>query len=98
MRINSFSLKTSSSVLADNKKSAADKITNSFGKILKDKLSEVNDLKLNSEQMTQKLVTGDVKDMHEVMIAAEKARLAIEYTMAVRNEAVKAYESIMKMR
>lgn len=87
-------------ILGTKKKpeSSSTQIMNSFGSMLKNKLSEVNALKLNSDKLTEKLATGDVKDIHEVMIAAEKARIAVEYTMALRNEVIKAYESIMNMR
>ena len=47
--------------------------------------------------MTEKLINGGNVDLHEVMIAAQKASVTLSATMEVRNKAVEAYQEIMRM-
>jgi flagellar hook-basal body complex protein FliE len=43
-------------------------------------------------------MTGSGVDVHEAMIATEKASMAFELTMAVRNKAVQAYQTVIGMQ
>ncbi|HOA71223.1 MAG: flagellar hook-basal body complex protein FliE [Bacillota bacterium] len=43
------------------------------------------------------LVTGNARDMHTAVLAAEKASLALDLVIAVRNKAIEAYQEIMRM-
>ena len=47
--------------------------------------------------MTQKLVLGENVELHEVMIAAQKASISLNATMEVRNKVVEAYQEIIRM-
>ena len=47
--------------------------------------------------MTEKLINGGNVDLHEVMIASQKASITLNATMEVRNKAVEAYQEIMRM-
>ncbi|MDQ0337261.1 flagellar hook-basal body complex protein FliE [Caldalkalibacillus uzonensis] len=69
-----------------------------FGALLKQALREVNRSQQEADQLTQKLVTGEVDDLHQVMIAAEKANLQLQLTIQVRNKVVEAYQDIMRMQ
>ena len=72
--------------------------TNSFGEFLSDSLKEVNTLKKQSEVANMKLAAGQVEDISEVVIAGEKASIAVQLTMQVRNKMVEAYQEIMRMQ
>ena len=72
--------------------------TKSFGEFLSDSLKEVNTLKKQSEVANMKLAAGQVEDISEVVIAGEKASIAVQLTMQVRNKMVEAYEEIMRMQ
>ncbi|ADG82396.1 flagellar hook-basal body complex subunit FliE [Thermincola ferriacetica] len=86
-------------VLTDSRPTNEDNSeTVSFGEFLKKALNEVNNLQVQSEEMKQKLVTGQIENVHDVMIAAEKANLAFELTLQVRNKIVEAYQEIMRMQ
>lgn len=69
-----------------------------FGDILKKSLADVNAAQNHSEKMTSQLVTGEVKDVHEVMIASQKASLSLQMTVQVRNKVVEAYQEVMRMQ
>ncbi|MFC5588433.1 flagellar hook-basal body complex protein FliE [Sporosarcina soli] len=69
----------------------------SFGTFLKDAIQEVNHKQVESDKMTQKLVMGGDVELHDVMIAAQKASIALNATMEVRNKVVEAYQEIIRM-
>lgn len=70
---------------------------NSFGGILKRSIAKVNQLQKNSDQTIQELATGRKKDIHETMIALEKADVSFQLMMQVRNKVVSAYQEISQM-
>lgn len=69
-----------------------------FFNILSEALSKVNNLQNEAEILTQGLVTGEIDNIHEVMIAAQKAEIALELTLEIRNKILAAYDKIMMMR
>ena len=71
---------------------------NSFGNMLKSHLTEVNHLQNSADTAVQKLASGQDKDIHNTMIAMEKAGVAFQLTMQVRNKVLEAYQEIMRMQ
>lgn len=69
-----------------------------FGEIFNQALQGVNQAQKTSDKLTTDLATGKVENIHEVMIAAEKASLSLELTMQVRNKVVEAYQEVMRMQ
>ena len=69
-----------------------------FGTMLAHSLSEVNQLHLKADKATTDLAAGKQKDIHETMIALEKADVAFQLLMQVRNKVIAAYETIMRMQ
>jgi len=72
-------------------------VQQNFGSFLKDAINNVNKSQLNSDVMTQKLVLGENVELHEVMIAAQKASISLNATMEVRNKVIEAYQEIIRM-
>ena len=70
----------------------------SFGETLKDAIQEVNQLQKVSDQKMQDLATGRTDNIPEVMIAAEKADIALKLMVQVRSKIIDAYQEIMKMQ
>ena len=68
-----------------------------FANTLKEAISNVNAQQVQSDTMTQKLISGGDVDLHEVMVAAQKASITIGATIEIRNKAVEAYQEIMRM-
>jgi flagellar hook-basal body complex protein FliE len=68
-----------------------------FGDMLSDAIQEVNQLQQQASTETEKLMTGEVKDIHTAMIALQKADVSFQMMMQVRNKLVNAYQEIMKM-
>lgn len=48
--------------------------------------------------LAQDLATGELTDVHQFTVAAEKAALAMELTVAVRDRALSAYQEVMRMQ
>ena len=72
--------------------------TKTFGEFLEDSLGQVNGLIKDSERLNMELAAGRITDVSEVVIAGEKASIATQLTMQVRNRAVEAYQEIMRMQ
>jgi len=69
-----------------------------FGATLKDAISQVNELSNTSDQKVAELMHGDRQDVHNVMIAVEKADIAFQLMMQVRNKIVNAYQEVSKLQ
>ncbi len=70
----------------------------SFGEMLTGSIAEVNRLKMEADQATKDLVAGEKKDIHQTMIALEKASISFQLIMQVRNKVITAYQEIMRMQ
>ncbi len=70
----------------------------SFGEFLADSLKKVNELELDSERMNEALATGRIEDISQVVVAAQKAEIALQLTLQLRNRATAAYQEIMRMQ
>jgi len=69
-----------------------------FGQVLRDAINTTNDLQKQSNQEIEKLMTGETQDLHETMIAVQKADLSFQMMMQVRNKLLQAYQEIMRMQ
>jgi flagellar hook-basal body complex protein FliE len=69
----------------------------SFGSMLANSLNEVNRLKLDADEAANNLASGQQKDIHQTMIALEKADVAFQLLMQIRNKIVAAYEAVTRM-
>lgn len=69
----------------------------SFSEILKNSLSKVNQLQLESQKLNEQLAIGNVENVHQVIIAAQKAELALQFTLQIRNKILDAYNEIMRI-
>ena len=70
----------------------------SFKDVLGGFLEEVNDLQINMDETVKKFAVGEIKDVHQVMIAAAEADLSFQLMMSIRGKLLKAYEEVMKMQ
>lgn len=87
-----------SKVLKDiDKKSAnSHELDKSFGDILKESIDDANKIQKTSEKASVDIATGEVKDLHQAVIAIDKAALNMKLVLEIRNKALKAYNEISK--
>lgn len=71
--------------------------TNSFATTLTNAANEVNQLQIASQDQTRDFVLGKTNDIHSVMIASQKASVALELTTQVRDKVLEAYQAVMQM-
>lgn len=70
----------------------------SFGDLVVQGLQQVNS-QLNASQLAlQRLATGDVQNLHQLMIGLEESRMSFQLFMQVRNRMLEAYQDVMKMQ
>ena len=69
----------------------------SFGKMLKTSLDNVNQLQNDANESIDDLAVGKNTDIHQTMIAVEKASVSFELLMQIRNKVIAAYERVMRM-
>lgn len=69
-----------------------------FHEHLKDAIKKVNDLQIQADQSIQNLVTGRTDNIADVMMAVEKADIALRMMMQIRNKMIEAYQEVMKMQ
>ena len=69
----------------------------SFGQMLKSSLAQVNQLQNAADTTIDNLANGSQTDIHQTMIAVEKADVSFELLMQIRNKLIAAYDKIMRM-
>jgi flagellar hook-basal body complex protein FliE len=69
-----------------------------FGGVFKGILAQTGDLDKKAQQAVSGLLSGSGVDVHEAMIATQKADVAFELALQVRNKAVGAYQQMMSMQ
>jgi len=69
-----------------------------FDDMLKGFLKDVNQMQNNADQSIQKMVSGEIKDVHQVMLAVEEAKVAFNMMLEIRNKTMDAYNELIRMR
>jgi flagellar hook-basal body complex protein FliE len=69
-----------------------------FGAILKDNLKEVHKLQAGADRAIANVMLNNTGSIHEAMIAMEKASIAFQATVTIRNKMLEAYQEVMKMQ
>jgi flagellar hook-basal body complex protein FliE len=69
-----------------------------FGDALKSAIDNIDGLEQQASGAVTGLLEGTGVDLHVAMIATQKADMAFELALAVRNKAVAAYQQVMSMQ
>lgn len=72
--------------------------SSSFADTLKDAVDKVNEMQVDADVKMQQLASGENTNISEVMVAAERADIALKLMMSVRNKVIDAYQEVMKMQ
>lgn len=81
---------------ASNELQSVSKPEESFGQVLKNVVEEAVDAQKQAEATTIRGISGKA-DIQDVVLAISNAEQALETVVAVRDTAIKAYNSIMQM-
>jgi flagellar hook-basal body complex protein FliE len=77
---------------------ATSKPQNSFADQLQKAVAEVDSLQTERNDMVDGMLTGEVTEVHDVMIAAKESQLAFELLLEVRNKLLESYQEIMRLQ
>jgi flagellar hook-basal body complex protein FliE len=72
--------------------------SDAFSGILKDTIGSLQSLQTNADSTVKQFLTGENDDLHTTVLATQRADLAFELGLQVRNKVVSAYQEIMKMQ
>ncbi len=80
-----------------NEVTPSSELINTFSTILQKHLKGVDESLSNANELTQQLATGEIDNIHSVMIAAQKASIALNFAIAMRDKIIRAYEDTLAM-
>jgi flagellar hook-basal body complex protein FliE len=69
----------------------------SFKDTLGEFVNSVNDLQVKVGEVEKGFLSGEISDVHQVMIAVEEASVAFELLMEIRNKLLDSYQQIVRM-
>lgn len=69
-----------------------------FDEVLKDFIAKVNSDLKEAGVAEEKLISGDVKNLEELMYKIEKADISLRLITEIRNKALESYQEIMRMQ
>lgn len=71
---------------------------NSFGSFVKEIITDVNEAQVDSYDMTDAFIKGEPVELHDVMIAANKAKTSFQLLVELRNKGLDLYREVMRMQ
>lgn len=70
----------------------------SFSDTLQEFVHDVNDLQHESSRMNERMIAGENVDLHDVMIAGEKAKTSFNLLMELRNKGLDLYREAIRIQ
>ena len=70
----------------------------SFGATLFEAVQTLDRLQQEADQQAVRLAAGEPVELHDVMLAQERASLGFQLAVGVRNKLVEAYQDVMRMQ
>jgi len=68
-----------------------------FAAVLREALTTVQSYQQTAEQKVDEFLSGESQDLHTAILATQRAELAFELFLQVRNKVVQAYQEVMRM-
>ena len=68
-----------------------------FENLFTDLISSVNTNQMDSKKLTEDFIQGKEVELHEVMIAGEKAKTSLDLLMEIRNKTIDMYKELTRM-
>ncbi|GBC93290.1 Flagellar hook-basal body complex protein FliE [bacterium HR15] len=69
-----------------------------FGKMLREVIGQVSEAQNRAGELAQRFAAGEPIDEHTLILAMERANLAFQLTLHVRNKVLEAYQEIMRLQ
>lgn len=94
MKIEGFGIQLPSPLQPPKNKN---EVNETFGNALTELIKTVNDSQQESQKAIQDFVSGNGVELHEVMIAGEKAKTNLELLMEIRNKAIDMFKELTRI-
>lgn len=78
--------------------SAGVKGTGAFGQVLENAIHKVGEFEQQAGKSVENFLSGEGDDLHRTIMATQRADLAFELFLQVRNKVVQAYQEVMRMQ
>lgn len=69
-----------------------------FGNLFEEAISKVEQHRNAAEEIAGNFMRGETEEVHQVVLASQRAELAFEAFLQVRNKVVQAYQEVMRMQ
>lgn len=69
-----------------------------FQKVLEGTIQNLESLRTGAADSVQKFLRGENEELHTTILATERAEIAFQLALQVRNKVVSAYQEIMRMQ
>jgi flagellar hook-basal body complex protein FliE len=69
-----------------------------FQSVLEGTIQKLESVNNDATDAVQKFLTGENEELHTTVLAAQKAEIAFDLGLQVRNKVVSAYQEIMRMQ
>ncbi|MCF6291624.1 MAG: flagellar hook-basal body complex protein FliE [Desulfobacterales bacterium] len=73
-------------------------VAEGFSRTLRSAVAQVNRNQMTADHAVENFQIGESRNLHEVMIAVEKADISLRMMVQVRNKVIEAYQEIMRMQ
>ncbi|MBI2687128.1 MAG: flagellar hook-basal body complex protein FliE [Acidobacteria bacterium] len=80
------------------KPSAAPEKGAAFGDIFQEAVGQVEQYRVHAEGAANRFMNGETEEIHQVILAGQRAEIAFETFLQVRNKVVQAYQEVMRMQ
>ena len=69
-----------------------------FGEILAESIRQVNNLEAQADDAINNLIVGEAGNVHQTLIALQKAEISMRMIVEVRSKVISAYQEVMRMQ
>lgn len=69
-----------------------------FHSFFQDAVQRVDGFQKEAAQSIDKLLSGESEEVHQTVLAAQKAELSLELFLQMKNKVVQAYQEVMRMQ
>lgn len=69
-----------------------------FQSLLENAVHRVEQFRTEASQATERFLSGDDEEVHTAVLATQRAELAFDLGLQIRNKVVDAYQEVMRMQ
>lgn len=86
------------SLSLDSAQNMAEVSPSSFKDLMKKALTDLNVSQVGANDAIKSLATGGEENLHDIIIAMEKAEMTLQYAIQIRNKVLDSYQAVIQMQ